>query len=150
MYQLFKDGMWKTTILLFLIWVLVVGYYFGIVLITTVIFQYDKHCSMFSVTTGVLLYSTCVLCDCKVYVSHVTVQYICAMCLYSACECTVRTLLICDCTVHLSYVTVQYMHAMCLYSTCVCTVHVTVQYVHYSYAHVTVCAILSVLQLYRE
>jgi MFS family permease len=46
LFQLFKEGMWKTTLLLFPIWMLVVGYYFGIILVTTVIFQYDKHCSL--------------------------------------------------------------------------------------------------------
>lgn len=42
---LFKNGMWKTTSLLWLIWLLFVFYYYGIILLTTTIFQYDKHCS---------------------------------------------------------------------------------------------------------
>jgi MFS family permease len=42
--DLFKNGMWKTTILLWMIWLNIVAYYFGIILLTTALFQYDKHC----------------------------------------------------------------------------------------------------------
>ena len=42
---LFKNGMWKTTFLLWLIFPLYVFYYYGIILLTTTIFKYDKHCS---------------------------------------------------------------------------------------------------------
>lgn len=44
--NLFKNGMWKTTFLLWVIWLMIVGYYYGIILLTTTMFQFDRHCSL--------------------------------------------------------------------------------------------------------
>ena len=42
---LFTNGMWKTTILLVLLWMGAGWLYFGVILLTTSLLQYDAHCS---------------------------------------------------------------------------------------------------------
>ena len=42
---LFTNSMWKTTIMLVLLWMGIGWLYFGVILLTTSLLQYDAHCS---------------------------------------------------------------------------------------------------------
>ena len=42
---LFTNGMWKTTVLLVLLWIGATGMYYGVVLLTTSLLEYDAHCT---------------------------------------------------------------------------------------------------------
>ena len=43
--SLFKKGMWRTTILLWIIWLTSTAYYFGTFLLATSLFRFHEHCS---------------------------------------------------------------------------------------------------------
>ena len=42
--HVFVDGMWRTTVILMCLWLGVAWLYYGIVLLTTTLLQYDPHC----------------------------------------------------------------------------------------------------------
>ena len=43
--HLFKKGMWRTTVLLWIIWLMTTAYYYGTILLATSLFRFHEHCS---------------------------------------------------------------------------------------------------------
>ena len=71
---LFTNGMWKTTIMLVLLWMGTGWLYFGVILLTTSLLQYDAHCSSEELTNMSNLSSSCVELDTSDYLEILLVS----------------------------------------------------------------------------
>ena len=68
--------MWRTTILLWIIWLTSTAYYFGTFLLATSLFRFHEHCSEFYIIVSAYTYREAAqLYNCT-YQMHATIKYI--------------------------------------------------------------------------